>query len=153
MQALAAQLRQLEQHIPASEGRNPRISSVSVGWHIAHSLLVMRKITEACIGSDPSAYRWRFSGARLLVFTFNRIPRGKGKAPKVVQVHAIPDEAALHSEVKAVHSLLQQLDRLTPKHHFAHPYFGLLHLRHTMKFLRLHTQHHLRIIDDIRRAG
>jgi hypothetical protein len=33
--------------------------------------------------------------------------------------------------------------------YFEHPYFGKLRLNKTIKFLEIHTNHHLEIINDI----
>jgi hypothetical protein len=34
-------------------------------------------------------------------------------------------------------------------HFFEHPYFGKLKLKETIRFLEIHTTHHLSIIEDI----
>lgn len=63
---------------------NTSVSSANVGWHIEHSLLVIIKMISALTASDPAQYKWKFNLARAIVFTINKFPRGKGKAPDAV---------------------------------------------------------------------
>ena len=108
--------------------KNTNVSKSSVGWHIEHSLKTIDLIITACKKSDPSTYQWKFKLNRFLILdVLQKIPRGKGKAPKVVQ-----PEGDMHENC-----------------YFFHPYFGNLNKKATEKFLALHTNHHLKIIEDI----
>jgi hypothetical protein len=148
--SLPALLNELEKTIPEFQLQNSTISASSVGWHIAHTLLTINRIIAAVEKSDPSEYQWKFNLTRSYVYTFNRIPRGKGKAPKVVQ----PEEGftieslKAHCE-KATHQI-EKLNHFAPNHFFVHPYFGKLNVKQTIKFLYIHTRHHLQIINDIK---
>lgn len=151
MEALLLLLNELEHKIARKDAVNTEISQSDVSWHIAHSLKVIGIIIKALKSSDPNEYRWQFNWIRSLVFTFNTIPRGKGKAPKSVIPEDNKSASELHQELEAIRTLTHTLENLSSKSHFKHPYFGPLHLKQTKKFLVLHTKHHLKIIDDILR--
>ncbi|WP_298221755.1 DinB family protein [Flavobacterium sp.] len=149
MEALHPILNELESKIASKDSINTEISQSDVSWHIAHSLKVVANITKVLQSSDPKEYRWQFNWIRSLVFIFNKIPRGKGKAPKSVIPEENKSAAELQQELDSVRTLTHALENLHPKNHFKHPYFGVLNLKQTQKFLVLHTKHHLKIIDDI----
>jgi hypothetical protein len=128
---------------------NPSVSKASVGWHIEHSLLVIGKTIKALENSDPKDYKWEFSLARLVVYTRNSIPRGRGRAPEVVQPKGEIQKDSLKANIELARTKVKELGSLHPKQNFKHPYFNKLDVRSTTKFLRLHTKHHLDIIGDI----
>ena len=105
---------------------------------------------EALEKSDPKEYQWSFSLPKILVYSLNKIPRGKGRAPKSVQPEegAFPEEI-LQANLQVAKEQLKKLSSLPAHKHFKHPYFGKLHVKSTTKFLGLHTKHHLDIIRDI----
>ena len=84
MKSLPHILSELEDKLPFSDRVNPVISATSVGWHIDHSLLVINQIIKNVGLSDPKEYEWKFNMKKLIVFTLNKIPRGKARAPKAV---------------------------------------------------------------------
>jgi hypothetical protein len=139
----------LEAHIDKFQLKNSGISSGSVGWHIAHSLLTINTIIGAMKHSDPAQYKWSFSLPRVLVYTLNKIPRGRAKAPAAVQSSEEFDENLLRKQLLRTKEKLNELNQLKPNHYFDHPFFGKVKLRPAKKFLRLHTKHHLDIISDI----
>ena len=149
MQTIQYQIQQLQSHIPDYATTNAAVSSASVGWHINHCLLVYTKISDALQHSDPALFKSSFNFKKLIVYTFKRIPRGRGKAPKTVQPQNIllPDELQLQLQ-KAIDKT-NALKQLNPFHYFEHPYFGNLNVKETIKFLAIHSNHHLKIINDI----
>ena len=84
MKKLENQIKQLATFLPEFETVNLGVSAASVGWHIEHSLLVIKQITATVAQSDPKVYQYKFNFTRFWVYLFNYIPRGKAKAPKVV---------------------------------------------------------------------
>ncbi len=146
---LQIELNQLEEYINSFEKINTTISSKNVGWHLDHSLKVINSVINAVKESDPAAYKWKFNFIRTFVYTFNYFPRGKGKSPKRV----LPPEELLkediYDQIVQVKLNLESVSSLPAKSHFKHPYFGVLNLRQTRKFLSLHTNHHLKICADI----
>jgi len=148
MHKLLKQIKELESKIPNQEDYNPEISKSNVGWHIEHILLTNKMILEAVEKSNPADYTWSFKLPRIVVFTMNKIPRGRAKAPKVV-VPKTYDEQTLLEHLKIVTAKIQGLENMSSDKYFDHPYFGNLRLNKTIKFLEIHTKHHLEIINDI----
>jgi len=148
MHKLLKQIKELESKIPNQEDYNPEISKSNVGWHIEHILLTNKMIIEAVEKSNPADYTWSFKLPRIVVFTMNKIPRGRAKAPKVV-VPKTYDEQTLLEHLKIVTLKIQGLENMSSDKYFDHPYFGNLRLNKTIKFLEIHTNHHLEIINDI----
>jgi hypothetical protein len=153
MDKLTALINELESRIPNSKRIALAVSAVAVDWHIQHSLLAFINIIEAAKNSNPQNYKWQFNLKRILVFGMNKIPRGKGQAPKTSQPESVITELQLQKNIEIAKIKLIDLKRIPPNSYFEHPVFGKLNLRYTSKLLKIHTIHHLKIIDDIIKAG
>jgi len=148
MRNLEAPLSELYSYIEHAEKINQNVSSVNVGWHIEHSLLVIIKIIQSVSKSDPNKYKWEFKLNWNLAVILNRFPRGKGKAPEVVKPKQIGiiDYDGLFAEAKQALVILKNVDK---DQFFLHPYFGNLNKKNTFIMLDIHTKHHLKIIREI----
>lgn len=128
---------------------NPNISKATIGWQIDHTFKVINGVFNVLIDSKEEDYNWTFNIKRFAVFLQNKIPRGLAKAPKTVQSY---NEVSLN-EIKTGYlkakENLEKFDKLPIKSNFKHPFFGILNRNETIKFLKIHTQHHLKIIKDI----
>jgi len=149
MIALKSLVQQLEAQIPNAAATNTAVTTSTVGWQIEHALLTINQIIKALAASNPTDYKWSFNFFRTVVFLRKRIPRGKAKAPKVVQPKDAITEASIKTQLDKTYSLLNVLPALDTNSFFQHPYFGKLNKPQTIKFLIIHTQHHLNIINDI----
>ena len=142
-------LDKLEKHIPNYEMTNTVISNATIGWQINHSLIVINAVMEQLIKSNPENYKWKFNKNRLLIQFTNKIPRGKAKVPKSVN----PPDATTENELKYKFELTRKniayLEKLPHNSHLNHPVFGNLNLKSAIWFMKLHTNHHLKIIEDI----
>jgi hypothetical protein len=149
MKNLDAILPELANYIADYNQSNKAISEVSVGWHIEHSLLVIKQITATVAQSEPKLYKSKFNVKRFVVFLTKTIPRGKAKAPKVV----IPSEEItvdlLQESLKNTYQAITYLKDCEANQYFMHPFFGQLNKKQTIKLLEIHTEHHLKIIRDI----
>jgi len=147
---LTEEIVELEKMIAHSEFCATQVSAKSIDWHIDHSLKVIIKISNALKNSDPLTFQWKFNLVRYIVFLTKYIPRGKGKAPKVV----LPPNKILKEDlllqIDKTYQNLNEFENLPANSNFKHPYFGLLNLKMTKKFLKIHTNHHLKIIRDIK---
>lgn len=149
MKKLITLIEELETKVLDREKINTAVSASSVGWHVHHCLLVGLQIIQAVEKSNPETYTWKFNMRKFVVYTLNKIPRGKAKAPESV----LPKEHMTDGEMKLTFELLktrlQVLEILHPNHYFKHPFFGNLNVTATIKMLKLHTKHHIGIINDI----
>jgi len=142
-------LSQLESKIPFYEMSNSSVSNTTVGWQIEHSLKTIYLIVQAVKNSNPQEYHWKFNKNKLFISVIGFIPRGKAKAPKVVLPDDNITEETLKNSLKNVKTLLLDWYSLDKNSYFPHPYFGDLNKKSTLWFLKLHTQHHLKIVNDI----
>jgi hypothetical protein len=149
MKNLDAIMPELANYIANHNQSNKAISEVAVGWHIEHSLLVIKQITATVAQSEPKLYNSKFNIKRFFVFLLKTIPRGKAKAPKVV----IPSEEitvdSLKESLKNTYQAIAYLKDCQENQYFMHPFFGQLNKKQTIQFLAIHTQHHLKIVRDI----
>lgn len=148
MNKLQDYLNELEAKISKQENYNNCISKSNVGWHIEHILLTINMIIVEIQKSNPKNYKWSFKLPRILVFTMNKIPRGRAKSPEVV-VPKTYDELTLIEHLKITKFKITELENIISDKYFNHPFFGNLKLDKTIKFLKIHTNHHLEIINDI----
>ncbi|MBT8287689.1 MAG: DUF1569 domain-containing protein [Bacteroidia bacterium] len=142
-------LGEIESFIDRGDSLNQEVSQVSVAWHLHHSLLTIDQIYMTLETSDPEKFESEISAIRTLSLTGNFIPRGLAQSPDSVR----PPEEFTNQDIK---ELLDKIKRLESKFtdldehsFFDHPYFGHLNRSHSMRFLQVHTNHHLKIIKDI----
>jgi hypothetical protein len=149
MKNLDAILPELANYIADYNQFNHAISEASVGWHIEHSLLVIKQVTATVAQSEPKLYKSKFNLSRFFVFLIKTIPRGKAKAPKVViPVDEITIET-LQESLKNTYQAIAYLKDCQENQYFMHPFFGQLNKKQTIKFLAIHTKHHLKIVRDV----
>jgi hypothetical protein len=150
MSNLKSLLNQLESHIVDFEKTNLSVSQSSIGWHIDHSVMTINGIIDQLKKSNPEQYKWQFNWNRIFIKCINKIPRGKAKAPKVVQPIEPATVAVLISKFEIANKRIIELENLESNNFFMHPYFGNLNLKTSIWLLELHTKHHLEIIKDIK---
>lgn len=143
------QLAILEKFVANDSALNEKVSSQSVNWHIQHSLIVILVIIAQLEKSDKSTYKWKFSLPKLYIFAIGKLPRGKGRAPKQVIPETILSQAELIQMIEKTNVALARAGELSSHVHFPHPYFGSLKKKKTLYFLEIHTDHHIKIIEDI----
>lgn len=150
MKKLHHLLDELKAYTVTFEKKNVSVSNSTVGWHIEHSLKTIDLIISACKKSELSTYQWKFKLNRFLILdVLQKIPRGKAKAPKVVQPEGDISKESLQIHMEKIYQNLENWEALHENCYFFHPYFGNLNKKATEKFLALHTNHHLKIIKDI----
>jgi hypothetical protein len=135
--------------------RAERVSGWSVGEQVDHLLKIVRANLDRLEERRPARRSINLVGR--IVLGLGRIPRGVGKCPASLCGSARA-RAELRSELAAVRARLAQVARATalwsdPRPLVGHPYFGGLTPKQALRFLAVHTDHHLRIVAEIRRAA
>ncbi|NER17007.1 DUF1569 domain-containing protein [Spongiivirga citrea] len=139
----------LEKYIQHRDVKNTNVSQVAVAWHLDHTLKTINRIAENLETSDPNLYESSFSVPRLMSNTFGFIPRGRAESPQNVRPPEIIKTEDIYNQIKEVKQNLEKIDSLDEKVFFEHPVFNNLNRDQTRRFLKVHTQHHLKIIRDI----
>ena len=140
---------QLENNISNANKIDQSISQRGVDWHIDHSLKVIIGVSKTLIKSDEQDYKWKFNFLRTVCLTLAYFPKGRVRAPKLVNNKEAILIEGLKNQIQLVKELIANKSKLKPKSNFNHPYFGLLHLKQSQRFLAVHTKHHLKIINEI----
>jgi hypothetical protein len=146
---LDAMLVQLYRSVPDFTVIDLDVSKGSVGWHISHTALVANGVITALNNSNPATYRAVFNWKRSYIFLMGKIPRNKIQSPASVIPPQLITESTLRSQLIEMQQSLASLDNIAPAYYFNHPFLGHLNKKQTIRFLEIHTQHHLNIIKDI----
>lgn len=152
MKKLESLLLELENKIKLQTLLQSNVSASPIGWHIEHTLLTINKITEATKTSESNNYKFIFKPIKYVVFLTGKIPRGKAKNPKTVEPDFF-DASSLKAHLQKTKNTIKELESIEKNKYFKHPFFGNLKLNDTIKFLEIHTNHHLKIINDIQQAA
>ena len=149
MKKLLKVLNDFEKQAPLYLNNNKMVSEANVGWHIMHSCLVITSITDAIMKSDPSLYNKKFSWKAFFVLLFNKIPRGKAKAPSFTQPASEVSSDMVLQQIADARKSAELLLTFNKNKYFTHPIFGDLQLPTAIRFLYVHSYHHEKIIRDI----
>ncbi len=145
-------LEELRRFVPDAATVVPDVSKWSVGMHIQHCGLAMSVVCPSLVAAQAPAPRSRFNPVRSVIFLTGRIPRGRGKSP----AQAVPTEGVQAGELEPLldecEVWLERVRGVPADHWYEHFAFGILDRDRTLKFIRIHNGHHLRIIQDILRA-
>ena len=147
---LEEQLAEIESLVHKYDLLNERVSSATIGWHLEHILLVLDRSLYALQTSIVADYKPKTSFKKIIILFTGKIPRGVGKAPKVaLPMNENISPGHLQQKIGALKKQLFASNNLPENHFFPHPYFGDLKLKTAIRFLEIHTLHHLKIVRDI----
>jgi len=161
---LIQQSKRLKQAASAPDGELTRVVERVSRWPITLQLehigiVNVRTIKNAIPGALknlPENRTGRVSPMAYVVLWFGWIPRGRRKAPEFVQPKNAPlaeVRASVDHYAKLLESIAPQLSQIEScPGCFKHPILGPFTAAQWLRFVEVHTHHHLKIIDDIRRA-
>ena len=99
--------------------------------------------------SDPEDYKPKFNIYKSLLLPMNYFPRGKVRAPKSVRPQDQFSEQQLRDKIAGVKLFFSDYEQLYANAHFKHPIFGHINKKKAIRFMEVHSEHHLKIIRDI----
>ena len=146
---LDSYLMELESFIEQRDAINTEVSQADVAWHLDHMLKTINQIYIAVERSDPGNFDSSFSMIRTASLSLNYIPRGRAQSPESVRP---PDNILtedIHNQLEEARQNARKFPELDKGAYFDHPVFGHLKRSQSMRFLQVHTNHHLKIIKDI----
>ena len=142
-------LEAMRTHVSEASVLRPDVSKWSVGMHVHHCCLAMIGVCDSLLASEPPPPHTGFSLVTSAIFLTGRIPRGRGKSPAQV----LPREGIEPEELADLLDQSEQRIELVaaapPDQWFRHFAFGVMDRDRTLRFLQIHNQHHLRIVQDI----
>ena len=148
---LTRYINKIEAYAPHHEATNTKVSKSTIGWQLAHSLKAMNVVIDL-IKTAPTDKKPKITNFGRFCLFARYIPRGKGKAPKGVLPPENIDLEVLDQQIKTAKKLVKDLEGVSDKATFKHPYFGILTKSQTIRFIEVHTNHHLKIVRDILKA-
>jgi len=138
-----------------------QVSKWSVAQQACHIFLVngaaFRNIRKLCAGEKEAEGPARgLTWTGLLVLACRWIPRGRGRAPQAVVPPAEVSRDRLAELLEESRRELEEIGALSGamghrKGRIRHFIFGELDALQWLRFARIHTRHHLKIIRDIQR--
>ncbi len=146
---LLSQVDLIESYIAQRDVRNTEVSKADVAWHLDHMLKTILAIGETLSDSNPELYESSFSFIGTMSLTFNYIPRGRAQSPASVRPPDVIHTEDIEKQLALVRSRIPDLLELDKDAHFDHPVFGTINRGKSIRFLEVHTQHHLKIVKDI----
>lgn len=149
IEVLKQLLSEIEASIPLKDKENHSISKSTVGWQLDHALKVFIKVSEWTENSNPKDYKRKFNFWRSVLFPLHYFPRGKSKAPKYVLPPEIIKAEDLKTQLKNAKNHITILNDSPEGVYFKHFIFGMLSKQQTLRFLEIHTKHHLKIVNAI----
>ncbi|MDP5104893.1 MAG: DUF1569 domain-containing protein [Polaribacter sp.] len=139
----------IKEHIQYLDKENLQVSKANIGWHLDHSLKVINNVFTTLKESKSEEYQQKFNGLRFLTFTLGFFPRGKARSPKRVLPPEVILKKDVENQLETAIKNLKAIDNINKNQFFTHPLFHQLNKKQTIKFLGLHTNHHLKIVKDI----
>jgi hypothetical protein len=154
MEKIIGLLNELRAGFPQYALMRVDVSAADAGWHLEHSMLVIRRAYRAVLDSDPAVYRPNYSIRTYLFFNVvKKIPRGRTKAPAAVVPAPGITEDTLHQSFDKTMLAIADFEKAGAKQYFHHRLLGNLDRDRTRLLMELHTRHHLDIIRDIAGEG
>ena len=142
-------LLEIEKTIPLKDKMNIKISKSNIGWQLDHTLKVVNSVCTILAKKHSKKYKKNFNLLRSVLFTLGYIPRGKAKAPKFVNEQKPISSESLYEQLNNAKTHLKRVESLSENAYFIHHAFGTLSKNKTIRFLEIHTKHHLKIVNDI----
>ncbi|MBX9781501.1 MAG: hypothetical protein K2X26_14230 [Chitinophagaceae bacterium] len=142
-------LAELASLIPQAEKINTNVSAASVSWHLSHSLKVMASVGTNLQKTDPAEYKPIWNIKKFIGLQLKYFPRGRAKAPKYVVPEKEYTEQELRAFIEDVKQIWENVTPLPKNAFIKHHHFGPLNKSKAIRFVGIHTNHHIKIIKEV----
>ena len=150
----------IEAHLTGADHikiRNFKVSWWSVGqqtMHIAKVINLMGQQIEVLLADPTIGAEEKALPLRGVVLAAGALPRGVAKAPEAVQVRTQPTLAEVRAEIKEARrnwaKVAKRKDEIAKSpSKFPHFALGPMTSADWVRFIAIHTAHHLKIVEDI----
>jgi hypothetical protein len=135
--------------------RNPAVSGWSILEHLDHLTIVNAAILGRinALLAEPAAPSGGINEIGVKIFAAGEIPRGMGKSPEFALPKTASSEA-VHGRAKEATAAMRKFEiRLSEieksQGRAPHPVIGSLTPLEWLRFMEIHTRHHLKIVREI----
>ncbi len=149
-----------EQKVERLSRRSDRVSAWSVAQHLDHLAQANAQCAAAIsrlLDSRPDDTGPGLKLAGRAVLLTGWIPRGRGVAPPTTVPSAVPPSeirSRLGDAQTAVNAIGQRLNEIDgARARLSHPALGGFTALQWLRFIAIHTRHHLKIIEEIERSA
>ena len=148
MNQISTQFLEFRDLLAHHEAEDRAVSAWSVGMHIQHCALAVADIARQLLNCDekpagtPTSIGW-------LVLKTRKIPRGGAQAPDGTTPKPGLSAFALDGMLTLSQTLVEQVPEAMEDAWFKHFALGVLIRDRALRFIEIHNDHHLAIIDDI----
>ncbi len=147
---MTEELAKIEQYLENRDAKNNEVSQVDVAWHLDHVLKTIVSIHSDMEGSDPAEYDGgKFSIPLEMIFLMGDFPRGVAQAPDNVRPPENIRTADILLQLEEARDRLNRVGKLEPNQYFENAAFGQMSRNEAVRFIKIHTNHHYKIIEDI----
>lgn len=132
----------------------PAVSGWSIHRQVEHSAVSSKEILGVVqvLRDGGGEVGGRLGRTGTLILLTGWIPRGKAQAPERVLPHETSDPDAIRAALAEARRLAAGPRPARGGKRFLHPALGPMNARQWLRFARIHTRHHLKIVRDIARS-
>jgi len=146
---LDEQFSKIESYLVDMEKLNIDVSKAPVKWHLLHVLEVINGVYKEAKNSNPENYKSGSNIQWFYVATFGKIPRGKVTSPEGVNPSYDISEKQMNEALEKAKESVKNWKTLQKNSFYAHHVLLNLNKSKIKRFLKVHTNHHLKIVKDI----
>lgn len=152
MGSINKQLDEVEALLGLPDEDNPAVSAWSVYQQLEHILLVKAGIATMIERNQAPSHAKQRSMLAPIILLLGYIPRGKAKSPAEVSPEGM-SQKQMKDLLDQTRVRYRKMDEMRGRFGAGvvgnHPYFGGLSAQQWLRFVEVHTRHHLKIIRDI----
>lgn len=138
--------------LPDAEVRTPSVSGWSVGQHIEHVLRATSAFIVLILRNRKPDGRGIQRAIKHELLEKGQMPRGVADAPEATLPGTNTNQGDLEMLLLKTRKRVLQMGSVEADAVADHPYLGEMNRDEIIRFMEIHLEHHLSIMDDIRKT-